>query len=112
MTTAARPQRVGFIGLGNMGSRMAANLMKAGHRLTVNDVSAAAAKDLVAKGARFVNTPREAAQDVDAVITMLPSSPHVREVYLDAARGVLSCAPLALRTALTVSAGARRRARC
>ena len=123
-TTPARPQRVGFIGLGNMGARMAANLQKAGHRLVVNDVSVTAAKDLVAKGAKFVDSPREAAHDVcainvarliffwqvDAVITMLPSSPHVKEVYLDSTRGVLAYGKhMAIQLTLT---GAPRAVHC
>jgi 3-hydroxyisobutyrate dehydrogenase len=72
---------VAFIGLGNMGSRMAANLLKKGHRLSVFDVHAPAAEKLKALGATVAATPAEAARGADAVVTMLPSSPHVRDVF-------------------------------
>lgn len=75
------PQDVGFIGLGNMGSRMAANLLKAGHRLTVHDRNEAAVQAFAERGASVAQNPREVAEASDVVITMLPSSPHVEEVY-------------------------------
>ena len=86
MATAAKLS-VAFIGLGNMGSRMAANLIKRGHALTVFDVAPAAARALEAQGARAAASPGEAARGADAVVTMLPSSPHVRECYERAAGG-------------------------
>ena len=62
--------RVGFIGLGNMGSGMAANLLKAGHEVTVYNRTAGKAKSLVDKGARLAARPADACRG-EAVITML-----------------------------------------
>jgi 3-hydroxyisobutyrate dehydrogenase len=87
----SRPLSVAFIGLGQMGSRMAANLQRRGHALAVFDVAAAAAAPLVAAGARLAASPADAARGADAVVTMLPSSPHVREVY-ERAGGVFDAA--------------------
>jgi len=74
--------KIGFIGLGIMGKPMAANLVKAGHDLVVSGHSADAAADLAAQGAVIADTPREIADQVDLVLTMLPNSPQVREVAL------------------------------
>ena len=71
--------QVGFIGLGSMGSGMAANLLKAGHTLTVYNRTPAKAEALVAEGARLVKTPREAARG-DVVITMLADDAAVESV--------------------------------
>src|SRR5271154_384428 len=54
--------KVGFLGLGAMGSRMAANLLKAGHTVTVWNRSPAAPEALVASGARKASSPKEAAE--------------------------------------------------
>jgi 3-hydroxyisobutyrate dehydrogenase-like beta-hydroxyacid dehydrogenase len=62
--------QVGFIGLGRMGSGMAANLLAAGHTLTVYNRNPAKAEALVAKGAQLAKTPGDAARG-DVVITML-----------------------------------------
>ncbi|CAL1282887.1 unnamed protein product [Larinioides sclopetarius] len=72
---------VGFIGLGNMGSHMARNLMAKGHSITVYDVHPERITQLVDSGALFAQHPAEVAQNCDRIITMLPSSPHVQEVY-------------------------------
>jgi 3-hydroxyisobutyrate dehydrogenase-like beta-hydroxyacid dehydrogenase len=85
--------RVGFIGLGHMGKPMALNLLKAGNQLTVFDVAAAPVQELERKGAKKALSPADVASNVDVIVTMLPSSPHVREVY-DSAGGVFaSCKP-------------------
>ena len=74
---------IGFLGLGNMGGPMARNLLKAGHQLTVFDLSAAAVSGLVEAGAKEATSPAAVAQaDVDVIITMLPTAPHVKQVYL------------------------------
>ena len=73
---------VGFIGLGNMGAPMAANLLKAGHQVTGYDIVASARDALVQKGGRAAATAAEAAAAGDIVVTMLPAGPQVREVYL------------------------------
>jgi len=63
--------RIGFIGLGNMGAAIAANLLKARHEVTVWNRSAAKARSLVDAGAVLAATPKEAAAGKAAVITML-----------------------------------------
>jgi 3-hydroxyisobutyrate dehydrogenase-like beta-hydroxyacid dehydrogenase len=74
-----RNMDVGFIGLGNMGSSMARNLLKAGHRLTVYNRTRAKAETLAAEGARVVDRPGEACHG-DAVITMLADDAAVESV--------------------------------
>ncbi len=73
---------IGLIGLGIMGRPMARNLMKAGYSLVVHDVTRAAVDELVADGATAGTSPRQVAETTDVLITMLPDSPQVREVYL------------------------------
>jgi 3-hydroxyisobutyrate dehydrogenase len=80
---------IGFIGLGNMGAPMAANLVKAGHQVSGFDIVAGRAEALAAKGGRAAATAAEAAAAGDIVITMLPAGPDVRSVYLGDA-GVLA----------------------
>lgn len=75
--------RVGFIGLGNMGGGMAANLAKAGHDVRAFDLSAAALDRARAAGCLPVTAAREAADGAEAVITMLPAGQHVAQVYAD-----------------------------
>jgi 3-hydroxyisobutyrate dehydrogenase-like beta-hydroxyacid dehydrogenase len=70
--------QVGFIGLGHMGSAMAANLLAAGHGLTVYNRTAAKAEPLVSQGAHLANTPGEAARGAVAV-TMLADDHAVEE---------------------------------
>lgn len=74
-------ERVGFIGLGNMGSRMANNLITAGYNVVVHDVNHDVMKAFSKKGILTKNSPLEVAEDSDAIITMLPSSAHVMDVY-------------------------------
>ncbi|SDI14942.1 3-hydroxyisobutyrate dehydrogenase [Pseudomonas panipatensis] len=75
--------RIGFIGLGNMGGPMAANLLKAGFDLSVFDLSEPAVRTAVAQGAQRVGSPAElAAADVEVIISMLPAAQHVKQVYL------------------------------
>jgi 2-hydroxy-3-oxopropionate reductase len=73
---------LGLIGLGIMGRPMARNLLRAGYALTVHDVNRAAVDELVAEGAVAGISPREVAAAVDVLLTMLPDSPEVRDVYL------------------------------
>jgi len=63
--------KVGFVGLGSMGSAMARNLIKAGHSLTVYNRTKSRAAELQPLGAKIAATPGEAASGADAVITML-----------------------------------------
>jgi len=74
--------RIGFIGLGNMGGPMAANLVKAGHSVSAFDMSADAVGRAVAAGARGAKAPSDAASGAEAIVTMLPAGQHVRSVYL------------------------------
>lgn len=73
---------IGFIGLGIMGKPMAKNLLKAGYSLTVNDLNKAAVDEVVAAGAKALPSSKEVAAVSDVIITMLPNSPHVKEVVL------------------------------
>jgi 3-hydroxyisobutyrate dehydrogenase len=74
--------RIGFIGLGNMGAPMAANLVKAGHAVAGFDLSAAALQALQAAGGQVAASAAEAAKGAEVVITMLPAGEHVRDVWL------------------------------
>ena len=76
--------KIGFIGLGNMGSPMVKNLIKNGHKLIINDILKSLAEPLVALGAEAKNSPAEVVKSsgIEIVITMLPASIHVKEVYL------------------------------
>ncbi|VVD95224.1 3-hydroxyisobutyrate dehydrogenase [Pandoraea terrae] len=74
--------KIGFVGLGNMGAPMARNLVKAGHALKVFDLSDEAVQALVDAGAQAAASPKAAADDVECVITMLPTAAHVREVLV------------------------------
>jgi len=71
---------VGFIGLGLMGRPMAANLLKAGHELTVWNRTASRGDDLVARGARRAETPREVAASSEVVITIVSDPPALESV--------------------------------
>ncbi|MDP9376777.1 MAG: 2-hydroxy-3-oxopropionate reductase [Actinomycetota bacterium] len=73
-------ETVGFIGLGVMGGPMAANLLKAGHTLVVNDVVQENVDKAVAAGAKAASTAREVGEQADVVITMLPDSSVVEAV--------------------------------
>ena len=74
--------KVGFIGLGVMGSPMALNILKGGHELTVYDRSPEAIARLVAAGAKAAASPREVGAASEIVVTMLPEPQHVDQVVL------------------------------
>ena len=74
--------KIGFIGLGIMGRPMAKNLLKAGYDLVVYDFNKDAVADLVSYGASAAESGKELASQVEAVITMVPNSPHVRAAVL------------------------------
>ncbi|HTV89945.1 MAG TPA: 3-hydroxyisobutyrate dehydrogenase [Stellaceae bacterium] len=109
---------IGFIGLGNMGAPMAANLLKAQHRVAGYDVVAAARDRLAEQGGHDVSGVSEAAAAGDIVVTMLPAGPQVREVYLGP-NGVLAharpgallidCSTIDVETARAVAAEAAAR---
>jgi 3-hydroxyisobutyrate dehydrogenase-like beta-hydroxyacid dehydrogenase len=73
---------IGFIGVGRMGSAMARNLIKAGHRVRAWDTSAEAVQALAADGATIATGARDAFRG-DAVISMLPNDDAMRAVFLD-----------------------------
>ena len=74
---------IGFIGLGIMGSPMAVNLVKAGHQVTGYSRRRISAEPLVAAGGTAAATLPEAVAGAEIVITMLPDSPDVDEVFHD-----------------------------
>ena len=73
--------RYGFIGLGNLGGHLAASLLKAGFKVTVNDLDPSLGKRHVDMGGAWAATPAELARDCDAIVTCLPS-PAVSEKVL------------------------------
>jgi len=81
--TESKPT-IGFIGLGIMGAPMARNLLAAGYELTVLDVVRAPMEALVGEGATAGSSPAQVAAATDVLITMLPDSPEVEQVYLGA----------------------------
>lgn len=85
--------RIGFVGLGHMGNPMARNLLKNGHALKVHDVLPELVRKLADAGCEVADSPAECARGVELVITMLPSSPHVRTVYLGEAGVLAGAAP-------------------
>lgn len=74
--------KIGFVGLGHMGGPMCANLLAAGHAVRAFDIVQANVERAVAKGAVKATSVADCIAGVEAVVTMLPSSPHVRSVYL------------------------------
>ena len=72
--------KVGFIGLGNMGSGVARNLIKAGHDLTVYNRTQSRAEPFASLGARIAETPSEAAANAEVLITMLADDAAVEAV--------------------------------
>jgi len=83
------PQRIGFIGLGNVGSRLAGNLRRHGVDLTVRDLDPARVAPFLERGARAAASGRELAAGVGLVITCLPSPAACAEV-MEATDGVLA----------------------
>ena len=108
---------IAFIGLGNMGAPMAANLVKAGHRVVGYDVNAAAVQALASAGVQATESAAEAVRGADIVITMLPAGEHVREVWLhqggliDAVKGraplLIDCSTIDVESARVVTEAAR-----
>ena len=74
--------RLGFIGTGNMGNPMAANLIRAGHQLTVHDLRREAATNLLEMGAEWADSPRDAVRGNEVVFTSLPVPRDVEVVLL------------------------------
>src|SRR5205807_357265 len=70
---------IGFIGLGTMGRPMAGHLLAAGHRVFLHDVAPVAA-ELISAGGTACKSAKEVAEEADAVIIMVPDTPHVEAV--------------------------------
>lgn len=107
---------IGFIGLGNMGGGMAANLAKAGHRVRAFDLSAEALARAHDAGCEAVASAADAATGADTIVTMLPAGAHVESVYEDAifdaaALGTLliDCSTIDVATARRVATAADAR---
>jgi 3-hydroxyisobutyrate dehydrogenase len=106
--------RIAFIGLGNMGGGMAANLAKAGHEVRAFDLSEAALAKAEERGAFRAADAAAACEGAEAVVTMLPAGKHVAEVYRSAVFGnaptsaiMIDCSTIDVATARTVAEEAR-----
>ena len=110
--------KIAFIGLGNMGSGMCANLVGAGHEVRAFDLNADAVAAAVEAGATGAHSIADAVSECDAVVTMLPAGKHVLSVYFDAG-GVaehavagavfLDCSTIAVEDARAAAKQARAR---
>ena len=81
--------KVGFIGLGNVGGKLAASLLRNGIDLTVRDIDRNVANPFIQQGAHWVDSPRALAQQVEVIITCLPS-PAISAAVMEAKDGVIS----------------------
>ncbi|MBA3836870.1 MAG: 3-hydroxyisobutyrate dehydrogenase [Zymomonas sp.] len=104
---------IGFIGLGNMGGGMAANLAKAGHVVRAFDLSADALARARDAGCETLESAAAAAAGAEAVVTMLPAGAHVESVYRDAVFGaaapgtlLIDCSTIDVATARHVAEAA------
>jgi len=107
---------IGFIGLGNMGGGMAANLAKAGHKVIAFDLSGEALARAGAAGCHPVSDPAQAVGEADVVVTMLPAGKHVASVYNDTVFGaakpgtlLIDCSTIDVDTAREVASAAKAR---
>jgi len=82
-------QKVGFIGLGNVGAKLAGSLLRNNVDLTVRDLDRATAQPLLDAGAKWADSPAQIARDCDVIITCLPS-PAISAAVLEAEDGVLA----------------------
>ena len=81
--------KVGFIGLGNVGGKLAGSLLRNKFDLTVRDLDENLTKPFVEQGAKFANTAKELAEKVDLIITCLPS-PEICSEVMEGSDGILS----------------------
>ena len=82
--------KIGFLGLGAMGSRMAANLIAKGHEVTVYNRTGSACAPLKEKGATVVTNSRKAAQNAEFIISMVTDDNAARSIWLDEKNGALA----------------------
>ena len=80
--------KIGFIGLGNVGGKLAGSLLRNNFDLTVRDLDQELTNNFEKKGAKVLNTPREIAEEVDLVITCLPS-PEICSDVMESKDGVI-----------------------
>jgi 3-hydroxyisobutyrate dehydrogenase len=106
--------RIGFIGLGNMGGGMAANLVKHGHAVRAFDLSADALARAAEAGCAVAETAETAVADAEVLVTMLPSGKHVDGVYgahvlgqAPASALLIDCSTIDVATARSVAEAAR-----
>jgi 3-hydroxyisobutyrate dehydrogenase len=106
--------RVAFIGLGNMGGGMAANLVKAGHEVVAFDLAEPAVERAKGNRCSIATSAAEAVDGVDAVVTMLPAGKHVASVYADSVFGkaptsaiLMDCSTIDVATARQVEEQAK-----
>lgn len=83
------PSKIGFVGLGHLGRLLAHSLLRAGYELTVHDLTKENAASLLSEGARWAETPHEAAVGNDCVITCLPS-PAAVSACLEGELGIIA----------------------
>lgn len=104
---------IAFLGVGNMGGGMAANLVRAGHEVRAFDLNEAAVARAVAHGATAASSARAAAHGADAIVTMLPAGSHVAAAYtgalFDAASAhsvLIDCSTIDVATARSIGEAA------
>lgn len=110
---------IGFIGLGNMGGPMAANLAKAGHAVQAFDLSAEALSAATAAGCQQADSAQDAVKGAALVITMLPAGKHVKSLllegdaplfeHLEDGALVIDCSTIDVHTAREIAAVAQQR---
>jgi len=81
--------KIGFIGLGNVGAKLAGSLVRNGHDVVVRDLDEAAAQPLLDAGASFGESPKQMAQDCEVIITCLPS-PTICAAVVEGEDGILA----------------------
>ncbi|MGL4354305.1 MAG: 3-hydroxyisobutyrate dehydrogenase [Aeromonas popoffii] len=113
--------RIGFIGLGNMGGPMAANLARAGHGVQVFDLMPESVTKAIAAGCIAAGDAREVVADCEVVISMLPAGEHVRTLWLGGNGGqdllgalpagalVIDCSTIDVASARQIGEAARAR---
>ncbi len=81
--------KIGFVGLGNVGGKLSASVLRNGFELWVRDLDRSAAQSLIDNGAHWANSPKEMAEAVDVIITCLPS-PAASAAVMEADDGILA----------------------
>ncbi|MFL5028007.1 MAG: 3-hydroxyisobutyrate dehydrogenase [Microvirga sp.] len=108
---------IAFIGLGNMGGPMAANLVRAGHSVTGFDLSPASCDQARNDGASIAGSTADAVRDAEVVVTMLPAGKHVLSVWTDILPSVkegtllIDCSTIDVESALKAHVMAREQGR-